>query len=229
VLRGAGSARAVASIEAFRFGRGDTAAEADALYDLYRPREGAGLAAKLADAGRGTLDVLARLESVQRSSTGARYPDHAFGRALADVAALVRAKVGLEVACVDLGNWDSHFLQARLLPDLADALGRGLAAFRDDLGDMRRAVDVVVMTEFGRRSGENGSLGTDHGHGSVMLLLGDAIGDATVSAKWPGLSPSNLVGPGDLAVTTDYRDVLAELLTARFGNSRTSEVFPRVA
>jgi uncharacterized protein (DUF1501 family) len=83
------------------------------------------------------------------------------------------------------------------------------------------------MTEFGRRAGENGSLGTDHGHGSVMLLLGDGIGDGTVSGKWPGLGPANLVGPGDLAVTTDYRDVLASLLRDRFGNPKTDEVFPR--
>jgi uncharacterized protein (DUF1501 family) len=141
------------------------------------------------------------------------------------VARLVRAGVGLEVACVDLGNWDAHFLQAQIVPDLVEALGHGLAAFREDLGPDRAHVDVVVMTEFGRRVGENGSLGTDHGHGSVMLLLGEELG-GPVRGRWPGLDEGSLVGPGDLEVTTDYRDVLKELVRERLGNGRVDEVLP---
>jgi uncharacterized protein (DUF1501 family) len=223
-LRGAPAASAVGSIDAFRLGEGDTSATAGALAALYAGA-GAGLEGRLRSAGRDTLATLARLDAVHRDRPRAAYPAHDFGRALADVAALVRARAGLEVACVDLGNWDSHFVQQQVVPDLAGVLARGLAAFREDLGADRSRVDVVVMTEFGRRVRENGSLGTDHGHGSVMFLMGEGLG-GPVRGRWPGLEESDLVGPGDLAVTTDYREVLAEILTQRLGNPRVDAVFP---
>jgi uncharacterized protein (DUF1501 family) len=142
---------------------------------------------------------------------------------------LIKAEVGLEVAAIDLGGWDTHFAQgasqglmAGLLTDLAD----GLAAFHSDLGDLMNQVVVVVMTEFGRRVAENASLGTDHGHGSVMLLLGGGVEGGEVHGRWPGLEPGRLFGPGDLDVTTDYREVLSEVIHLRLGNPATREVFP---
>jgi uncharacterized protein (DUF1501 family) len=111
---------------------------------------------------------------------------------------------------------------ARLLDDL----GGGLAAFHADLEAVIDRVCVVVMTEFGRRVAENASLGTDHGHGSVMLLLGGGVRGGRVHAEWPGLERGQLFGPGDLQVTTDYRDVLSEILELRLGNLDVRQVFP---
>jgi uncharacterized protein (DUF1501 family) len=111
---------------------------------------------------------------------------------------------------------------AELIWDLAS----GLAAFHADLRDFADRMTVVVMSEFGRRAAENGSLGTDHGHGSVMFLLGGHVNGGRVHGMWPGLSEGQLVGPGDLAVTTDYRDVLGEVCLRRLGNPALDYIFP---
>jgi len=187
----------------------------------------------LAALGRETLAIM---RTVQRLSAAryqpahrARYPESAFGAALRQVAMLVKAEVGLEVAAVDAGGWDTHFAQggsrgqmARLLADLS----AGLAAFHADLLEYWPRLTLVTMSEFGRRAAENGSLGTDHGHGSMMMVLSGSARGGRVHGRWPGLSPERLVGPGDLAVTTDYRDILAEVLTARLNNPAVEMVFP---
>jgi uncharacterized protein (DUF1501 family) len=145
------------------------------------------------------------------------------------VSQLIKADVGVEVACIDFGGWDTHVgqggtegLQARLLVQL----GEGLAAFYEDLQSQMGKVTVVVMSEFGRRVGENGGLGTDHGHGNMMLTLGGGIQGGQVIARWPGLSNDQLLGPGDLAITTDYRDVLGGIVQHRLNNPRLADVFP---
>jgi len=160
------------------------------------------------------------------------YPAGDFGAALRQVAMLVRAEVGLEVAAIDLGGWDTHFAQgasdgqmAGLLADLAG----GLSALHADLADSLSRLTVVVMTEFGRRVQENASLGTDHGHGSLMLLLGGNVEGGRVHGSWPGLSQGQLFGPGDLAVTTDYREVLAEVCRKRLNNPAADQIFPGFA
>jgi len=142
---------------------------------------------------------------------------------------LIKADVGLEVAAIDLGGWDTHFAQggaegqmSRLLTDLAD----GLAAFHKDLRDRMNSVTIVTMSEFGRRAKENGSFGTDHGHGSMMMVMGANVDGGRVHGQWPGLGEGQLVGPGDLAVTTDYRDVLSEILVKRLNNPALAEIFP---
>jgi uncharacterized protein (DUF1501 family) len=109
---------------------------------------------------------------------------------------------------------------------LLDNLARGLNAFYIDLGDWANRLLVIVMSEFGRRLRENGGFGTDHGHGSVMLLLGGNVKGGQIHGQWPGLAPEQLVGPGDLAVTTDYRDVLAEILLRRLNNPNLADIFP---
>jgi uncharacterized protein (DUF1501 family) len=160
---------------------------------------------------------------------GATYPESEFALALRQIAALIRADVGLEVACVDLGGWDTHALQgaaegqqAVLLADLAG----GLAAFHQDMGADMARVTVVVMSEFGRRVAENANSGTDHGHGGAMLVMSDHLVAALVVARWPGLSPELLDRGEDLAITTDYRDVLAEIVTRRLNNPGVAAVFP---
>lgn len=173
------------------------------------------------------LDILQKLDPTQSPVTS--YPITDFSLALQQVSLLIKADVGLEVAAIDLGGWDTHFAQggaegqmARLMQDLAD----GLAAFHQDLRDRMDTVTVVTMSEFGRRARENGSFGTDHGHGSMMMVMGANVDGGKVHGQWPGLGEGQLVGPGDLAVTTDYRDVLSEILVKRLNNPALEEIFP---
>lgn len=188
---------------------------------------------ELAVVGQETLDVLHTLQALDpsnyRPADGAEYPASDFGLGLQQVAMLIKAEVGLEVAAIDLGGWDTHFAQGAsdgLMAGLMEDLGMGLGAFHRDLGEAIKGVSVVVMSEFGRRAYENASLGTDHGHGSVMMLLGGHVVGGQVHGQWPGLKDGQLFGPGDLAVTTDYRDVLSELCSKRLNNQALSLVFP---
>lgn len=155
----------------------------------------------------------------------AAYPASPFGLQLATVAQLVKADLGLEVATVDIGGWDHHDRQNQQLAPLAADFAASLAAFREDLGADFGRVTVVTMTEFGRRVAENGSAGTDHGHGSVMLALGGGVLGGRVVGDWPGLSEQALYR-GDLAITTDFRTVLSEALRYRRGVSDVAGVFP---
>lgn len=233
-LRGATDATALESLADFRL----TLPGADkgiteevwrsALADFYRDGKDA-----VAHAGRETLAVLETLNRIDpanyRPANHALYPDSALGNALKQVACLIRAQVGLEVACLDRGGWDTHVAQGSaggwLAMQLED-VGRSLAAFATDLGTEMSGVTVVVMTEFGRRLQENSGLGTDHGRGGVMILLGGGVIGGKVFADWPGLEKQQLEPPGDLRVTTDYRDVLAEVVTRRLHNEHVEEVFP---
>ena len=188
---------------------------------------------ELAVVGRETLDVLHTLQALDpsnyRPANAAVYPVSDFGLGLQQVAMLIKAEVGLEVAAIDVGGWDTHFAQGAsdgLMAGLMKDLGTGLGAFHRDLGEAVQGVSVVVMSEFGRRAYENASLGTDHGHGSVMMLLGGHVAGGQVHGRWPGLEDGQLFGPGDLAVTTDYRDVLSELCLKRLNNQALSTVFP---
>jgi uncharacterized protein (DUF1501 family) len=133
------------------------------------------------------------------------------------------------VAAIDPGGWDTHFAQGAsdgLMAGLLADLAGGLSALHADLADSLSRLTVVVMTEFGRRVQENASLGTDHGHGSLMLLLGGNVEGGKVHGSWPGLSQGQLFGPGDLAVTTDYREVLAEVCRKRLNNPAADQIFP---
>jgi uncharacterized protein (DUF1501 family) len=163
---------------------------------------------------------------------GATYPDTELGRAMADVARLVRGAQGLRAVSVDYGSWDMHQgLGAAGDGQMADHLGelaQALAAFAKDLGPTAFAgVTVITMSEFGRRVQENGSGGVDHGHGNALLVLGGGLNGGRVHGSWPGLDDASL-DDGDLAGTTDYRSVLAELLVKRQGLSTTAAaaVFP---
>ena len=115
------------------------------------------------------------------------------------------------------------------MPNLMKDLADGLTAFHADMFDHMHQLTTVTMSEFGRRASENGSLGTDHGHGSMMMVLGGNVDGGKVHGEWPGLRAGQLIGPGDLAVTTDYRDVLSEILVKRLNNSAASDVFPNYA
>jgi uncharacterized protein (DUF1501 family) len=177
-----------------------------------------------------TSETLARLIDEQYTPEGVDYPQGEFGQALQQTAQLIKAGVGLEIAAVDIGGWDTHANQGGLdggsMPNRLTELGLGLAAFYADLGDLMKTVTVITMSEFGRRLDENASRGTDHGHGGLMMALGGNVNGGKVYGDWPGLSPDALYGPGDLAITTDFRDILAEVIQNRLANPNVSDIFP---
>lgn len=163
-------------------------------------------------------------------SGDAAYPAGSFGYAMKTTAALIKADIGVEAIAIDVAGWDTHNNQGSTtgtMATLMTALGNGLGAFHADMfAGNGRNVTVVVMSEFGRRPQENGSLGTDHGHGNVMFVMGPGIDGGRVLTQWPGLAPGQLFEGRDLQVTIDFRDVLAELVQTRLGNSNLGYVFP---
>lgn len=181
----------------------------------------------LSGPARDTLAAVARLERLRsdpyRPPAGASYDDDGFSESLQQLARLLRAEVGVRAACLDLPGWDSHVFQDAALLPLMRQLSRGLAAFARDLGPLLRQTSVVVMTEFGRRVAPNSALGTDHGRGSVLLVLGGGT-PGGIRGRWPGLSPDVLQGPGDVPAANDYRDAMAAVLS-RHGRSGTA-AFP---
>jgi len=180
------------------------------------------------------VDTVQRLGLKQYvPAKGVKYPDGDFGVALTTIAQLLKADVALRVATVDVGGWDTHEYQGDggqgYLSDQLTPLAQGLAAFFTDLdkANLSGRVTVITMSEFGRRLDQNASGGTDHGHGSVMLALGrGSVNGGTVYGRWPGLRNDQLYDGADLAVTTDYRQVLGEILGQRLGNTRLDTVFP---
>jgi uncharacterized protein (DUF1501 family) len=179
-------------------------------------------------AGAQALSASSELRQALRTKSVGRYPGAA--RELSDLARLIKADVGVETACIDFGGWDTHRGQGSSaggeLPRQLDLLARALATFRVDLGPHLERVVLVVMTEFGRTVRENGTGGTDHGHGSVMLVLGGKVKGGRVLGDFPGLADDKLHDGRDLAVTTDFRDVLAEVCERHLGSSDAAQIFP---
>ncbi len=186
-----------------------------------------------AAAALGALDTTAALqESGYSPENGAAYPDSDLGHALSDVARLIKANVGLQVAAVDYGDWDMHAgmggPDSGWMHDHLTELSQALSAFATDLGPNIANVTLVTLTEFGRRVQENGSGGTDHGFGQVVLMLGGGVQGGAVHGTWPGLSESALID-GDLNGLNDYRLVLAEILEKRCGAGSVSSIFPGIS
>ena len=159
---------------------------------------------------------------------GAVYPNSRFGRELQMVAQVIKAEVGLELANVNIGGWDTHSnqggptgRQASRLQDLSE----GLAAFYTDLGGRVADVAVLVGTEFGRTSRENGSRGTDHGFAAAWMVLGGGVAGG-IYGNWPGLSENQLQNGRFLAMATDYRDIYADILAGFLGNEEITSVIP---
>ncbi|MCF7732374.1 MAG: DUF1501 domain-containing protein [Akkermansiaceae bacterium] len=228
-LSGAPSAAAFRSLDEFSLMAGGAAetlpAFARELRRLYDAED-----QSLRTAAANTFEALRRIEGIDPKAGpdhGAEYdPSDSFARGLRQVALLIKADLGLDAACVDLDGWDSHFTQQTLIEPLMLRLGNGLAAFRQDLGPRMATTSVVVMTEFGRRVGENTAFGTDHGHGGAMFVLGGGIRGGRVLGGWPGLQPETLEGPGDLPVWNNYRNILAPILARHGAAASLTEVFP---
>jgi uncharacterized protein (DUF1501 family) len=173
------------------------------------------------------VDLLAVADPGQYSpENGAQYPETEFGRQLMQLGQMIKADVGLEVAAIDFDGWDHHDGELGILPSMLQEFSNALAAFNQDMGDRMNNITVATMTEFGRRAYENGSVGTDHGHGSVMLAMGKNVNGGQVYVDWPGLQQHQLYEQGDLDVTTDFRQVLGELLDKRGGGTDFDYVFP---
>jgi uncharacterized protein (DUF1501 family) len=223
-LRGAPSATVFQSLDDFSLGS-DKGRLMGALARLYR-----GETDGLGDAGRYTVEALQRVEKLRgeayQPANGADYVTDAFSKGLLQIARLIKSRIGLEAASVDLNGWDSHFGQSTVMDPLMTRLAKGLAAFYKDLGREIEHTTVVVMTEFGRRVEENSAFGTDHGRGSVMFVLGGGVKGGRVLGKWPGLTKEVLEGPGDLPVVNNYRNVLGPILERHGAGDKLGKIFP---
>ncbi len=181
-------------------------------------------------AARETLDAVSSLQVGLRSANtstaaNAGYTGGAMSNALRSLAQVIKMNVGLTSATVDFGSWDMHNALVNEFNVRGQEFSRSLAAFWRDIADFQNSVTVVTMTEFGRRFQENANQGTDHGAGSGMLVLGGNVNGGKIYGKWPGLAANNLQN-GDFIVTTDYRQVLAEIMVQRHGEATLSNVFP---
>jgi uncharacterized protein (DUF1501 family) len=180
--------------------------------------------------GRETFDAIKIMQSIQKQSytpaNGAIYPNGKFGQSMQQIARLIKAGVGLEVAFADIGGWDTHVNEAGQLTNNLKQFGEALAAFYQDLGERMDDVTLVTMSEFGRTAKENGDRGTDHGHANVMLVMGGDVRGGKIYGEWPGLQTEQLYEGRDLNLTTDFRDVLSELVSHHLGNRNLNAVFP---
>jgi len=190
----------------------------------------------LGGTGKDTFEAINYLKKVNpaqyQPENGAQYPRTPFGNRLLQIAQLIKAGVGLEVAFADIGGWDTHVNEGGArgqLGNLLQQFGNSIAALYADLGNRMDDVVILTMSEFGRTARENGNRGTDHGHANGMFVLGNAVRGGKVYGQWPGLKSDQLHEGRDLALTTDFRDVFGEIAVKHLGTSRLQSVFPGYA
>ena len=224
IMSGTAPALTISSIEEFRL---RNAGVAPALQRLY-----ANSADPLFRRGGDSLfDAMARLRAVEAKipPSTASYPAGKFAVGLKQIARLIKADVGLEIAFSEIEGWDTHVAEGGATGQLANRLrelGDGLAAFYQDLGDRMEDVVLVTLSEFGRTAQENGNRGTDHGHANVMFVIGPRVRGGKVYGRWPGLAPEVLYEGRDLDLTTDYRSVCSEILARHMGQRDVTKIFP---
>ena len=228
-LRGKNSALAIREVNDFQVKDSQAAATFESMYAATADQV-------LNGTGRETFEAIKLIQSLEKKSytpaDGVRYPGGRLGQSLAQIAQLIKADVGLEVAFTDVGGWDTHVNEAAAEPHLGQlanllrGFGDALAAFSRDMGDRMADITIVTMSEFGRTVKENGNRGTDHGHANLMFVLGGAIRGGKVFGIWPGLQRENLYEGRDLMVTTDFRTVLSEVVSKQLGNRDPGTVFP---
>ncbi len=232
ILAGTAPALAIDDLQAFGL-RVPQAAARDGLTrafeELYAGAATGLLSASSQEAFQ-AVRVLQRVDPGQyQPANGATYPRGRFGKAMLQIAQLIKADVGLQLAFADVTGWDTHVNQGATEGQLAARLGEfgdSLAAFARDLGERLRDVVVLTMSEFGRTIHENGNAGTDHGHATAMLVLGGPVNGGRMVGRWPGLDVARRFEGRDVAVTTDFRDLFAEILTRHLGATNLSAVFP---
>ncbi|MGH7560746.1 MAG: DUF1501 domain-containing protein [Gemmatimonadales bacterium] len=191
---------------------------------------GTGLLASSAEESFEAVRMLREADPSRLTPTGgAEYPRGRLGQSLMQIAQLIKSNLGVEIAFADVGGWDTHINQGADQGQLAQRLtelGQALGAFATDLGERMRDVCVLTMSEFGRTVRENGNGGTDHGHGTAMLVMGGGVRGKRVAGRWPGLDPEKRFEGRDVAVTTDFRDLFGEVLTRHLGARDLAAVFP---
>jgi uncharacterized protein (DUF1501 family) len=233
-LQGTAPALAMQRIEQFGL-RGGGAASA-ATGASFEEQYAAAADRALNRTGKDAFDAMRMLKSADpakyQPENGAVYPRSGYGEALRQIAQLVKADVGLEVAFAESGQWDHHVNEGGAIGQIANRLddfASGLAALAIDLGTRMEDVIVLTMSEFGRAVAENGNRGTDHGHGNAMFAIGGGVRGGKVYGKWPGLAPEQRFEGRDLAVTTDFRDVFGEIVVRHLGVKDASTIFPGYA
>lgn len=206
-----------------------TGSSAERLEALYRT----GSADLVHATGAETFDAVKMLRSANpqryQPQNGAAYPRSQFGIRLLQIAQLIKANVGLEIAFADVGGWDTHVNQGSSTGQLAqrlDDFSRSIAALVTDLGDRMGDVVIMTMSEFGRMARENGNRGTDHGHAGALFVIGGNVKGGKVHGRWPGLEPEQLYEGRDLALTTDFRSVFAEIVSHHMGAKALDRIFP---
>ena len=176
------------------------------------------------------IDLLRKIDTSKLPpENGADYPKNPIGQRLQQIGVMIKANIGVEVMFLDCGGWDNHVNEGGVqgqLSNLLKDLGDSLAAFHRDMGDRMGDIVVVTMSEFGRTAKENGNRGTDHGHANCMFVMGGDVQGGRVYGKWPGLSEQQLNEGRDLALTTDFRTVVGEILTKHLGVKDLAPVFP---
>jgi uncharacterized protein (DUF1501 family) len=226
-LQGRAPALAIDQLGRFGLRAGD---RGDAMQSSFEAQYAAAADAVLKPTGNEAFEAVKQLQAVDLAKYapegGAVYPNSGYGQALKQIAQLIKADMGLEVAFAESGNWDHHANEGPQIAGRLDDFASGIAAFATDLGDRMSDVMLLTMSEFGRTVSENGNRGTDHGHGNAMLVLGGNVKGGKVYGKWPGLEREQRYEGRDLAITTDFRDVFAEVLTSHMGAKDVSSVFP---
>jgi len=230
ILRGGGNVVAMARIADFQIKAGtERGAAQRGFEDLYA----AGDRDAFYGIGRETFEAVRLLKKAApaqiATANGAQYPASPFGDKLKQIAQLIKADIGLEIAFADVGGWDTHVGQGNEKGQLAARFldfGMALAAFHRDLGDRMADVAVLTMSEFGRTIRENGNRGTDHGHGTAMLVMGGGVRGGRIYGRWPGLAREQLFEGRDLAVTTDFRVLFSEVAMRHLDLPSTTILFP---
>jgi uncharacterized protein (DUF1501 family) len=233
ILSGSAGAVSMTNVADFGIRAGASTAGASASFESMYEEATEKVTGSLAGAAHESFEAVRILKASDASKlspeNGAEYPRSPFGNSLRQIAQLIKSNVGLEIAFTDVGGWDTHAGEGGASGQLANRLrdyGNAIAAFAKDLGSRMGDVTLVTMSEFGRTVRENGNRGTDHGHANYMMLLGGGVKGRKVYGRWPGLDASHLYENRDLAVTTDFRDVFAEVLERRTGAKDMGPVFP---
>jgi len=181
--------------------------------------------------GENLFTAMAELKKAESRipASAESYPAGRFGASLSQIARLIKADVGLEIAFTEVEGWDTHVNQGGATGQMANrlkALADGLAAFYQEMGERMNDIVLVTMSEFGRTARENGNRGTDHGHANVMFVLGGRLRGRKVYGRWPGLAPEVLYEGRDLDLTTDFRSVCGEIITRHLGHKDLNKIFP---